>query len=582
MACAAALSAFCALMVPATADAQWNAYDSVSVSTDGSEIEPVMIGDGAGGCFMAWSMWVSGFGWRIHAQHSDPAGQLLWQSGGVQVTDTGAGYQPQLVLDGAGGVLVFWRDWGVHAMRLDADGNAVWSSAVQIVSNDDYPTYAPACTSDGSGGAIVTWHGPDHFTSEPGLFDIRAQRVSGSGQPLWGSVPVLVCAAPDYQGDAQVVSDGQGGAIFAWRHEGATAEADIFAQRVDAMGSLLWATGGEAVCQAAGVQEGVALHVDGSSGAIAVWTDARSSSGAVYGQRLDALGEAQWNVDGVSVGAASSPGIHFRSTSDLAGGAIVAWAGESSLSGPRTAQRIDENGSLLWSSGGVVIVDQDATPTAPHVVADGGGGAFFAWADARRIECTDTYAQHVDGAGSIHWDTAGVVVAAIERTRMPHGIAPLNGTEALVFWGSPGPVVGLPKAGEARFEPMLPKVGTSPTAAVLSRVTSAGTGWTADCEGPTAAPPRRMTMELSNYPNPFNPRTLITYELPVAGHARLVVYDVMGRVVRTLVNHFESAGSHDSAWDGRDDRGRRAASGAYIARLTVAEYETTTRMLLLK
>jgi hypothetical protein len=579
--CIAFVLALSALMATTTSYAQWNANNSVSVSADGSEIELVMIGDGTGGSFMAWSKWIPGIGWRICAQHSDAAGHLLWQPGGVQVS-AGSGYQPQLVLDGSGGVLVIWRDWGVRAMRLDAGGYAVWSSEVEIVSNDDYPTYAPACTGDGSGGAIVTWDGPDHFTGDRELFDIRAQRVSGSGQFLWGSVPILVCGAPYYQSGAQVVADGQGGAIFSWRHEGATAEVDIFAQRVDATGHLLWASGSQPVCQATGVQEGVALHGDGAGGAIAVWKDDRASTGAIYCQRLDALGQTMWTADGVMVGGVSSPDIDFRSTADLAGGAIVAWVGDSSSSGPRTAQRIDGNGTLLWSPGGVVIVDQDQTSITPHVAADGSGGAFFAWADRRRVDCLDTYAQHVDGAGSPLWETSGVVVAAIERTRVPHGIAALNGTEALVFWGGSGPVVGLPKNPEVPSDPLSPQVETSPTAVVLSRVTSTGTGWIEDCEHPVAAPPLEVTMAISNRPNPFNPRTMITYVLPVDGHARLVVYDVAGRVVRTLLNRWESAGSHEIVWDGRDNRGRRVPSGAYLSKLAVEEYEMANRMLLLK
>jgi hypothetical protein len=326
----------------------------------------------------------------------------------------------------------------------------------------------------------------------------------------------------------------------------------------------------------------VALHGDGAGGAIAVWKDGRLSTGAVYAQRLDALGQTMWAADGVMVGGVSSPNVDFRSTADLAGGVVIAWVGDSSSSGPRTAQRIDGSGALLWSPEGVVIADQDETPRAPYVVADGSGGAFFAWADGRRGDCLDTYAQHLDGGGSLLWEASGVVVAAIEQTRIPHGIAALNVTEALVFWGSPGPATGLPRDPAAHSRHLSMEAGTSPTAVVLSRVTAAGTGWTADCEGPVAAPTPLASIAVSSRPNPFNPRTTITYVLPVEGHARLLVYDVAGRLVRTLLDDWESAGSHDVGWDGRDDRGRRAPSGVYLSRLSVGEYEAAHRMLLLK
>ena len=569
------------LIVPTVSFGQWDANDTISVSTDGSEIELVMIGDGAGGCFMAWSNWLSGTGWRIFAQHSDAAGQLLWPSGGVQVS-AGSGYQPQLVLDGSGGVLVLWRDWGVRAMRLDATGSAVWPSEVEIVSNDDYPTYTPTFASDGAGGAIVAWDGPDHFTGDREFFDVRAQRISGSGQLVWGSTPVLVCGAPGYQSGARVVADGQGGAIFSWRHEGATAEADIFAQRVDATGNRTWASGGEPVCLASGVQEDAVLHADGSGGAILVWMDGRAPDAAIFGQRLNALGQTTWNADGVMIGGVSEPDLDYRSTADLAGGAIITWVGGYSSSGTRMAQRIDASGTLLWSPGGVVIADEDQNSFLPHVGADGNGGAYFAWADGRRVDCLDTYAQHVDATGTLLWDTTGVVVAAIERSRVPYGIAALDGSEALVFWGGAGPVVGLPKNPGVPSPALSLHKEASPTAVALSRVTSTGSGLIADCEQLVPSPPLPMTMAVSSRPNPFNPRAVITCVLPVDGRARLVVYDVAGRVVRTLLDRWEAAGPHEILWDGRNDQGLHAPSGVYLARLTVGGHEMAHRMLLLR
>lgn len=97
----------------------------------------------------------------------------------------------------------------------------------------------------------------------------------------------------------------------------------------------------------------------------------------------------------------------------------------------------------------MVLADQDQRRYTPHVVADGNGGAFFAWADGRREDCLDTYAQHLDETGAVLWQASGVVVAAIERSRIPYGVAALNGTEALVFWGGPGGTVGLPRQPEA-------------------------------------------------------------------------------------------------------------------------------------
>ncbi len=76
---------------------------------------------------------------------------------------------------------------------------------------------------------------------------------------------------------------------------------------------------------------------------------------------------------------------------------------------------------------------------------------------------------------------------------------------------------------------------------------------------------------LSNRPNPFNPRTVIPFSLPHRGEAELAVYDVAGRLVRTLLHDELPAGDHEAVWHGLDERGHAVASGAYFARLRTSQ-----------
>jgi hypothetical protein len=85
-----------------------------------------------------------------------------------------------------------------------------------------------------------------------------------------------------------------------------------------------------------------------------------------------------------------------------------------------------------------------------------------------------------------------------------------------------------------------------------------------------------------NYPNPFNPRTNIQFDLPRAAHVSLAVFDVAGRRVRTLVDEERPAAMHTVVWDGNDDGGRRVASGVYYYRLVSDEFTATNKMLLVK
>jgi len=85
-----------------------------------------------------------------------------------------------------------------------------------------------------------------------------------------------------------------------------------------------------------------------------------------------------------------------------------------------------------------------------------------------------------------------------------------------------------------------------------------------------------------NAPNPFNPSTTISYELLSAGRVDLSVYDLSGRLVRTIYQGAEEAGTHQRSWAGRDQSGRTVGSGVYFYRLQAGDDVETRRMLLAK
>ncbi len=97
--------------------------------------------------------------------------------------------------------------------------------------------------------------------------------------------------------------------------------------------------------------------------------------------------------------------------------------------------------------------------------------------------------------------------------------------------------------------------------------------------------PQRFAL-YANFPNPFNPSTSIEYALPQAAKVELVIYDILGRPVRTLAaNTLQSAGFYRLAWDGRDEAARAVASGVYLYRLRAAgetPFVQTRKMMLIK
>ena len=116
----------------------------------------------------------------------------------------------------------------------------------------------------------------------------------------------------------------------------------------------------------------------------------------------------------------------------------------------------------------------------------------------------------------------------------------------------------------------------------IARAMTDGTGYFALplAALPGRALPARFALG-PNYPNPFNPSTIIPYQLPTATHVRLEVFNLLGQRIATLVDAERSAGMHTATWHAVDGAGRAVAAGVYIYRMTVGEERQTGRMVLI-
>ncbi|MFQ6112966.1 MAG: T9SS type A sorting domain-containing protein [bacterium] len=85
-----------------------------------------------------------------------------------------------------------------------------------------------------------------------------------------------------------------------------------------------------------------------------------------------------------------------------------------------------------------------------------------------------------------------------------------------------------------------------------------------------------------NYPNPFNPQTVIRYELPTRTHVKLVVVNLLGAKVKTLLDEAKNPGSYSASWNGTDHLGGKVASGVYLYRLEAGEFVSVKKMVLIR
>ena len=84
------------------------------------------------------------------------------------------------------------------------------------------------------------------------------------------------------------------------------------------------------------------------------------------------------------------------------------------------------------------------------------------------------------------------------------------------------------------------------------------------------------------FPNPFNPITTLRYELPENGLVNIIIYDMLGKQVKTLINQTQDAGYRSVIWDATNDYGKPVSAGIYLYQIQAGEYMQTKKMVLLK
>lgn len=291
-------------------------------------------------------------------------------------------------------------------------------------------------TSDGTGGTILVW---EDERDGAGNSDIFAQRVDTFGTVQWGN-GVAICTAPFNQIEATIVSDGAGGAIIGWldSRQYGNARSQIYMQRVNADGSVQWANDGVPVCTTFGNQYSLGMISVGAGGVIATWTDERSTnpiSPDIFAQRVNLLGAAQWQADGVAVAQQLSVQNmidHDNIVSDEQGGAIIVWTDyRYGNTADIYAQRINANGSTLWGSDGIFLsAPADGIHNSDPIAApDGFGGAVVTWS----VDPNGLEAQRIRSDGILLWFSDSAVVTDVNTSR--RGITSDGVGGAIVTWG---------------------------------------------------------------------------------------------------------------------------------------------------
>jgi hypothetical protein len=234
--------------ISSTGVPQWTA-GGVQAATGGEY--PILAPDGSGGAFVAW-------GEAMRIAHVNSSGILT--APGVDGISLGSnvrmGWYKDMTAIGPMSVIVVWADYAKNIVAQKVAAGLPWGATPTVISNDARDEGPVDVAFDGVDGALITWSGLQVTPTKNA--QVRAQRISSGGSSLWGTNGVVIVDSAVVGGDPDdwvffevtpvIASDGFGGGIVAWNDwrndAGTTGNDDVYAQRVNTGGSLLWTAGG--------------------------------------------------------------------------------------------------------------------------------------------------------------------------------------------------------------------------------------------------------------------------------------------------------------------------------------------------
>ena len=333
------------------------------------------VSDEAGGIIFSWTD-ASGGGIQnnnVRINKLDGSGSKLWGEGGILLQEGDSGSNEDLCSDGEGGVFAVWEYGGYRlwyprgkVSHIGNDGSILTNyGSISSQGGDDGEGSAianPMVIYSGTGEAIVGWE-----DSRDGLYygwrSLRVQKFSSGTEWTAGGIRVSLPNNVKSQivSNCAIVSDGAGGVIAFWTDE-RNGNKDIFAQRVNSSGNIVWTEGGITVCNAEDSQFNLQAVSDGSGGAVIVWEDKRNGN-HIYAQHINENGELLWEENGVLIGAGKNPRIIRNSD----GTYYIFWTNDKIL-----AQRIGDDGIGWWSEGGVEVYNSGVQDDYEVVDVDDG------------------------------------------------------------------------------------------------------------------------------------------------------------------------------------------------------------------
>jgi predicted lipoprotein with Yx(FWY)xxD motif len=364
---------------------------------------PFICADNLGGAIVCWQDLRNG-NRDIYAQKFDSLGNALWAANGIPIVQKAASQTGiRIIEDGNNGFFLVWEDSingnaDIFAQKINADGTLQWASNGVVVCNSLGLQINPRLIRDITGGIIICWQDRRNGSN----YDIYTQRISAIGTTIWTANGVLICNSVNTQSNPKIEPDNAGGAYIVWQDKRSALDFDVYCQRINASGSVAWATNGVLVCNAANSQSAIDATTEAiSNGIIITWKDGRNGFNNIYTQFVNGNGTNVWDANGYLISTLGREQVNPNIIGAGNQSAIITWQ-DSTINGWDVyAQKINTSGNQLWNVGGTIVSDAQGNQTNPKNVSDGDGGSIFSFQD-KRTGTLDIYVSLLKSNGTFN------------------------------------------------------------------------------------------------------------------------------------------------------------------------------------
>ncbi len=635
----------------------WTAGGLSLISGFGGQFDTKVISDGEQGAYLVWRSSPNSFqDYSLHAQRIKNDGNNLWGISNITVqSGLGTTLNQSISMNEDSDLLITWQlgltgipnSMDIYTQKINSSGVVQWNSNGQpICLTSARSVLGPKIISDQKGGAFISWSDNRTDLSD---FDIYAQRIGSNGTPLWSANGIPICTKTGSQGTKHIFSDNNGGAIIFWE-DIQTSEYNVYGQRIDSLGNKHWEPDGRLLYSTTTPFSQFEFVLDKNKEIFFLWS---TSEGNIYAQKVDYDGNLMWN-NPIPICTTQSSVSYLGVCKSDVNGIVIVWLDNRNVNYDLYSQWISADGMTMWNSDGAAVCNEVHEQSDYSIISDNFGGAVITWADMRNGNF-DVYAQNIDARGKLGTkrhrferselnkpitnsnttnDTLSISLLPLEEegyygvtvildsiihpavNELTIKLSHLTKTDTLVYNLSSGenfittvlddyalntinsassPFTGFYKP----YKPLSLFIGSDLNGEwILTIEDNNGTnngvlkswglvfnkGEITRVESSVSNIFPEKFYLYQNYPNPFNPSTKISWQIPASLNpsqggtlVTLKVYDMLGKVMVTLVNEEESAGTYEIEFNAS-----QLASGNYFYQLTAGEFKQTKKMVLLR